>query len=128
MPAVMSIMLSSKMPCLEDFTQFAIAVHVAAERYRHTNMEPQCWRSSGYVAVVDHDLCLDCGSCNDYCQFHALSIVEGVNTVNFELCMGCGICVSKCVVQAISLEIDPVKGIPLEINKLMEEVGYLPQN
>jgi NAD-dependent dihydropyrimidine dehydrogenase PreA subunit len=82
--------------------------------------------SSGYVALIDHDLCLDCGSCNDYCQFHALSIVEGVNTVNFKLCMGCGICVSKCDVQAISLKIDPVKGIPLEINKLMEEV-YYPQ-
>jgi ferredoxin len=84
--------------------------------------------SSGYVAVADQDLCIGCGTCNDYCQFHALSLVEGVNYVNYDRCMGCGICVSKCAVQAISLKIDPVKGIPLEINKLMEEVEYQASN
>lgn len=78
--------------------------------------------SSGYIAVVDTDLCIGCGTCNDYCQFHALSIEQGVNHVNYDLCMGCGICVGKCDMQAISLKIDPDKGIPLEINKLMEEV------
>lgn len=76
--------------------------------------------SSGYVAVVDNDLCIGCGSCSDYCQFHALALVDGVNKVIFELCMGCGICVSKCNVQAITLKIDPIKGIPLEIYNLME--------
>ena len=74
--------------------------------------------SSGYVAVVDNDLCIGCGNCNDYCQFHALSLMDGVNKVSFELCMGCGICVSKCDIQAITLEIDPIKGIPLEINQI----------
>lgn len=84
--------------------------------------------SSGYVAVVDNDLCIGCGNCNDYCQFYALSLMEGVNKVSYELCMGCGICVSKCDIQAITLEIDPIKGIPLEINHLMEEAGYKPQD
>jgi ferredoxin len=84
--------------------------------------------SSGYVAVVDHDLCIGCGTCNDYCQFHALSLAQGANYVNYDRCMGCGVCTSKCAMQAISLKIDPVKGIPLEINKLMEEVKYQAQN
>ena len=77
--------------------------------------------ASGFVAVVNHDICVDCGVCNAYCQFHALSNDLGINTVNFELCMGCGICISKCDQQALSLSLNPAKGIPLDIDKLMQD-------
>ncbi len=77
--------------------------------------------TSGYLAVVDADECIGCASCEDYCQFGALSIGdEEFMVVDTELCMGCGVCESKCPQEAIRLEAAPEKGIPLEIEKLME--------
>jgi heterodisulfide reductase subunit A-like polyferredoxin len=84
--------------------------------------------ASGFLAVVDHDICVDCGVCNSYCQFHAISLVDGFNTVNAELCMGCGICISKCDLQAMSLSLNPLKGIPLDINQLIEEAAIAGSN
>ena len=77
--------------------------------------------SSGYVAQVDEILCTGCGACNEYCQFNALEVVDGINQVSYEKCMGCGVCLSKCDYDAMSLVADESKGIPLEINALMEE-------
>jgi Pyruvate/2-oxoacid:ferredoxin oxidoreductase delta subunit len=79
--------------------------------------------ASGFLAVVDQDTCVYCGVCNSYCQFHALSLVDGFNTVNSELCMGCGICINKCVLQAMLLTLNPSKGIPLDIDQLMKEAA-----
>ncbi len=75
--------------------------------------------SSGYLAKIDPELCIDCGVCQEYCQFDALTFEnDGANTVNFERCMGCGICVSKCSQEALSLFAAPEKGLPLEISAL----------
>jgi heterodisulfide reductase subunit A-like polyferredoxin len=78
--------------------------------------------SSGYNALVDDDLCIGCAECNSYCQFHALSILDGVNHVNLELCMGCGVCVSHCTEGAIELILAPEKGIPLEMSQILESL------
>ncbi len=76
--------------------------------------------SSGYIAVIDHELCMDCGTCHEYCQFSALEFdAEYTTVVNYELCMGCGVCVSKCPLDAIQLVAEPSKGIPLEIENLL---------
>ena len=40
--------------------------------------------SSGYVSQVDTDLCMGCGDCTPYCQFHALEVVDGMNHVIYE--------------------------------------------
>lgn len=80
--------------------------------------------SSGYVSQVDEDLCIGCGDCNTFCQFHALEIVDGVNHVIYEKCMGCGICISKCVQGALSLVQDDAKGIPLEICEVMKDAIF----
>jgi heterodisulfide reductase subunit A-like polyferredoxin len=77
--------------------------------------------ASGYLAVIDHDICINCGVCTGFCQFHALSIVEGESSIDSSLCMGCGICAGKCDLNAISLIRVPAKGIPLEIDDLLNE-------
>ncbi len=85
----------------------------------HQNHIPML-ASSGYVAQIDHDLCLDCGTCHDYCQFSALGFDDNYSTmVNYDLCMGCGVCVSKCPQDAINLHLEPSKGIPLEVSELI---------
>jgi ferredoxin len=75
--------------------------------------------SSGYVSVVDIDLCVGCGSCVDYCQFRAISVDNGQAVVDAPTCMGCGVCVSKCPEGAYSLRQDPARGVPLVLSDLM---------
>jgi Pyruvate/2-oxoacid:ferredoxin oxidoreductase delta subunit len=77
--------------------------------------------SSGYVSQVDEDLCVGCGDCVPYCQFHALEVVDGYNQLDYEKCMGCGVCTSKCDQGALSLVEDEANGLPLEICSVMNE-------
>ena len=77
--------------------------------------------SSGYISQVDENLCIGCSDCTEFCQFHALEVLDGVNHVILEKCMGCGICISKCNQGALLLVVEPTKGIPLEVCNLMKE-------
>lgn len=71
--------------------------------------------SSGYLSQVDESTCLGCEICVSVCQFHAISMQDGVARVDEETCMGCGVCVSHCENEALSLQLAPHKGIPMEI-------------
>lgn len=73
--------------------------------------------SSGFVAKVDPDSCVGCGTCEEFCQFEAISF-DGTADVMWEKCMGCGVCVDKCPQNAIALEEDLRKGVPLDFGKL----------
>jgi ferredoxin len=79
--------------------------------------------SSGYLCVVDEDLCIGCGECHGYCQFSALSLEDGYSRVDERLCMGCGVCLTKCDQGALSLERMPARGEPLEIRALIESLN-----
>jgi Pyruvate/2-oxoacid:ferredoxin oxidoreductase delta subunit len=82
--------------------------------------------SSGYVSVLDPELCIGCGDCNSFCQFGALELTDGVNRVVYEKCMGCGVCISKCEQGALTLVQDPAKGVPLEVCSLMADAIPFP--
>ena len=86
----------------------------------HKNGTPML-ASSGYVSEVNHDLCIGCGICSDFCQFDAIRMIDGLSNVDFEKCMGCGVCESKCEQEAIILKRDPAKGEPLDICALQNE-------
>ena len=88
----------------------------------HHNHNPMV-ASSGFVAEVDQKLCIGCGNCNVYCQFEALRLGVDYAEVTFENCMGCGVCVDKCAQKAISLQLEPSKGMPLEICELIESAA-----
>jgi len=77
--------------------------------------------TSGYTAFVNGELCEGCSICSQFCQFDAIAIINQKAVIDSEFCYGCGVCVDKCEQKAIVLNLDPAKGIPLEINKLMEE-------
>jgi Pyruvate/2-oxoacid:ferredoxin oxidoreductase delta subunit len=79
--------------------------------------------SSGYVSMVDEELCIGCGDCNDYCQFFALSVNNGYARIDQSICMGCGVCVTHCPQEALALIHDPTKGEPLEIMKLLNSAA-----
>jgi len=78
--------------------------------------------SSGYIAEVDEEACLSCGSCEAACQFGAISMGETCTVVDYYRCMGCGVCVSHCDAGALSLFRAPEKGAPLEIQTLIESI------
>jgi NAD-dependent dihydropyrimidine dehydrogenase PreA subunit len=75
--------------------------------------------SSGYVAKVSED-CTGCGTCAEMCPFSAITM-DDVAVVDWEKCMGCGVCEGACPDDAIHLELDPEKGDPLDIKKLIKE-------
>ena len=75
--------------------------------------------ASGYTAEHNPDLCDGCGTCQEFCQFSAIQMLDGKAYIDREACFGCGVCVDKCQNNAITLNRDPQKGIPLEIEKLM---------
>ena len=86
----------------------------------HKNGTPML-ACSGYLAEIDQDLCIGCWTCEPYCQFGALILTdEATSGVVWENCMGCGVCVNKCPEGAIELVLAPEKGVPLEIEKLMQ--------
>jgi Pyruvate/2-oxoacid:ferredoxin oxidoreductase delta subunit len=66
--------------------------------YAHQHGTPML-ASSGYVAQVDADLCVGCGTCAD-----------------------------DCLQEAITLVRDPARGEPLEIQKLIAEVTSTAKN
>ncbi len=53
----------------------------------------------GHTAVIDPDMCTECGECVERCQFNAISADVVVNRID---CEGCGVCVYFCPEQAIS--------------------------
>lgn len=75
----------------------------ALEQYK----QPNALVRSHYFANVDEELCSGCGTCNDRCQFHALSSDSGVCTVNKDRCIGCGVCTIVCPEGALTLKPKP---------------------
>ncbi len=76
--------------------------------------------ASGYVSRQDADLCVGCGACAASCQFDAIAMRDGAPVIDADRCMGCGVCVDACDLGALALVRDASKGIPLEINALMQ--------
>lgn len=89
--------------------------------HAHQNGTPML-ASSGYLAVVDEELCIGCAECMDMCQFDAISNPGNTASINFIACMGCGVCTSHCKQDAISLIPNPSKGMPLELDSLMRTI------
>ena len=77
--------------------------------------------SSGYIAVVDPDICYACGTCEQYCQFSAIIMGDSHALIDSQTCMGCGVCVAHCPEGATALERDATKSEPLIIQELITD-------
>lgn len=58
---------------------------------------------SGFKAVIDKDLCTNCGECVSYCRFDAIDKIEGEVIINETSCDGCKLCSRICPSEAISM-------------------------
>lgn len=56
----------------------------------------QTYARSNYVAEVEADGCIGCGTCEERCPVKAVSVVEGIAVVHAEACIGCGVCTPTC--------------------------------
>ncbi len=62
---------------------------------------------ANYYAVIDPDLCSNCGTCVERCQVKAISEIDGVSVVDRKRCIGCGLCVTGCPNGVARLEQKP---------------------
>jgi 2-oxoacid:acceptor oxidoreductase delta subunit (pyruvate/2-ketoisovalerate family) len=56
--------------------------------------------------VVDHDSCVRCGICTEYCPTGVLHLSKGENRrleINWFNCKGCGICATLCPQNCIQM-------------------------
>ncbi|MGD9762038.1 MAG: 4Fe-4S binding protein [Candidatus Izemoplasmatales bacterium] len=54
------------------------------------------------IPLIDHDKCILCGKCSDFCRFNALALIIDKVRVFPQLCHSCGGCKIVCPVGAIS--------------------------
>ncbi len=55
------------------------------------------------MLIVDNELCVGCGVCEDNCAFAAIEVKDGLAVVG-DACTLCGSCVDVCEVEALTLE------------------------
>jgi len=80
----------------------------------HILMQPEIAKQedfySGELAVINQEICTQCGKCFDVCRFDAIDVKDGIHSVNELSCEGCGYCARVCPVDAIT-------NIPLNVGK-----------
>jgi len=59
---------------------------------------------SGEVAVIDEDICTNCGECYDVCRFDAITKTDEFHKVNPINCEGCWYCSRVCSHGAITMK------------------------
>lgn len=84
----------------------------------HRNGTPML-ASSGYCIYVESDICIGCGTCEEFCQFDAIHVSGDVAVVDIDACMGCGVCEGKCEQGALSLYRDYTQAEPLVLSELI---------
>jgi len=64
---------------------------------------------SDYIARIDNELCLECGTCQEKCPVDAISSINNLLSVQNDWCLGCGVCARSCETGALKMESRPRK-------------------
>jgi NAD-dependent dihydropyrimidine dehydrogenase PreA subunit len=59
---------------------------------------------TSYLAEVDTDSCVGCGTCVENCNTEAIELIDTVALINGDKCIGCGVCAHLCPENSISLK------------------------
>lgn len=98
--------------------------------------KPAHYVTSSYIASLDENLCVLCGTCVDRCQMDAISLGESSAILNVDRCIGCGLCVTTCPEGALTLKEKPAsvqKEVPPSLRETytkiwMERMALMKQN
>ncbi|MDA3932388.1 MAG: ATP-binding protein [Tenericutes bacterium] len=75
-------------------------------------------------AIINQELCIECGLCKDHCRFNAISDQNGYH-INPYKCEGCGVCGLVCPAGAIQYEKKVDGSIDLYQNNYRFSTGSL---
>jgi len=92
--------------------------------------EPAQFFATNYLAEVDEDLCIGCGTCEERCNMDAVHVEDAISHVDKMRCIGCGVCVPTCTSEAIKLykkedEIIPPKNTAATYMAIMDKKAEL---
>ncbi len=59
---------------------------------------------TSYIAKVNEEICIGCGTCVDMCPIEAINLVDSVAAVIVDKCIGCGVCAHHCPENAMILK------------------------
>jgi len=84
----------------------------AAASRAGTVISKEYLESEGAIAVVDNELCVACGNCEQVCAYKAIAVEEIMirrqkvkkAVINDVLCKGCGTCAATCRCGAIDVD------------------------
>ncbi|MCX5902993.1 MAG: 4Fe-4S binding protein [Proteobacteria bacterium] len=57
-----------------------------------------------YRPAVNHEKCVQCGACGNYCTEEAISLESGDLVIDYEKCVRCGGCVKECPADALYID------------------------
>jgi heterodisulfide reductase subunit A len=86
----------------KDVSECIISAKAAAARAAIL-MGNKRMSSEALTSVVNEDLCIGCGLCEEICPYGAHYIEEGKSKTVEALCRGCGACAAECPRQAITM-------------------------
>ncbi len=105
----------------------------AMKRYYRYGKDRALRHPSRWLTVVDNELCVGCGVCEERCWFDAVSrkrdsVGELKAVIDAELCMGCGSCVVGCPHGALDMEcVRPEEWVPGGLGTRPTEVRTEPR-
>jgi ferredoxin len=59
--------------------------------------------ASAFVAALDAETCVGCGTCEDRCQMEAIHLEDVKAALDLDRCIGCGLCITTCPTDSLSL-------------------------
>ena len=66
---------------------------------------PRAVAKANFISVVtDLESCTQCGTCEEKCPFHAVTVSDKGSEIDSKKCMGCGICVVNCPSNVLTLK------------------------
>jgi len=86
----------------KDVPESIISAKAAAAR-AGILMANKKMRTEALTSVVDEDLCIGCGLCEEICPYGAHRVEESKSKTIEALCRGCGVCAAECPRRAITM-------------------------
>lgn len=79
---------------------------------------------SGELAIINQEICSQCGKCSEICRFNAIDIINDNYEINEINCEGCGYCSKICPENAITNISNPVGFVFKSTNKFNTPMVY----